>query len=121
MSDETDIRHSRKYEMRVYLDSMKAMYENALLQNGEVYDIAAALTQDFRSITSNAILADSRIIKILRYAIAPSISQMKFGQFFGISSIGKFENDKVLARHCQASSPQGHCTEDRIVRQTEVR
>jgi len=102
MSDETDIRHSRKYEMRVYLDSMKAMYENALLQNGEVYDIAAALTQDFRSITSRAILADSRIIKILRYAIAPSISQMKFGQFFGISSMGKFENDKVspgTARH----------------------
>jgi len=95
MSDETDIKHSRKYEMRVYLDSMKAMYENALLQNGEVYDIAADLTQDFRSITSKAILADSRIVKILRYAIAPSISQMKFGQFFDISSIGKFENDKI--------------------------
>ena len=95
MSDETDIKRSRKHEMRVYLNSMKAMYENALLQNGEVYDIAAALTQDFNSITSRAILTDSRIIKILRYAIAPSISQMKFGQFFGMSSIGTFENDKV--------------------------
>jgi len=95
MSDETDIRHSREYEMRVYLNSMKSMYENALLQNGEVYDIAAALTQNFRSITAKAILTDSRIIKILRYAIAPSISQMKFGQCFGISSIGKFENDKI--------------------------
>jgi hypothetical protein len=102
MSDESDVSRSRKYEMHVYLDSMKAMYENALLQNGEIYEIAAALTQDFRSITSRAILADSRIIKILRYAIAPSISQMKFGQFFGISSIGKFENDKIssgTARH----------------------
>lgn len=95
MSDESDIRRSRKYEMQCYLDSMKAMYENALLQNGEVYDSAARLTQDFCSITSEAILTDSRIIKILRYAIAPSISQMKFGQFFGISSISRFENDKV--------------------------
>jgi hypothetical protein len=95
MSDESDIDHSREYEMRVYLDSMKAMYENAILQNGEVYDIAAALTKDFRSISSKAILADSRIIKILRYAMAPSISQMKFGQIFGFSSISKFENDKV--------------------------
>jgi len=86
---------------------MKAMYENALLQNGEVYDIAATLTQDFRSVTSSAILADSRIIKILRYAIAPSISQMKFGQFFGISSVGRFENDRVLpdtAKHRSLTS-----------------
>jgi len=74
---------------------MKDMYENALLQNGEIYEIAASLTQDFCSITPRSILADSRIIKILRYAIAPSISQMKFSQFFGISSIGNFDNDKV--------------------------
>ena len=44
-------------------------------------------------INSKSILSDSRIIKILRYSICPSISQMKFGQFFGINSIEKFEND----------------------------
>ena len=81
--------------MRVYLASMKAMYENALTQNGEIYDIAAQLTSGFRAIAARAVLADSRIIKILRYAIAPSISQMKFGQFFGIASIDAFENDRV--------------------------
>ncbi len=81
--------------MRTYLDSMKAMYDNALAQNGEIYDIARTSTNDFRNITAAAIQADSRIIKILRYAIAPSISQMKFGQFFGMSSIDKFENDRL--------------------------
>lgn len=81
--------------MRTYLDSMKAMYENALAQNGEIYDIARDSTSDFQSITAAAICTDSRIIKILRYAIAPSISQMKFGQFFGLSSIDKFENDRL--------------------------
>ena len=95
MSIQTDIMDSQEREMRIYLRSMKAIYENALLQNGEIYDVAAKLTQDFRSITSEAILADSRIIKILRYAIAPAISQMKFGQVFGIASIGPFENDKI--------------------------
>lgn len=95
MSDEADISHSRVQEMRVYLDSMKNIYKNALLQNGEVYDVAAALTQSFRTITPKSILADSRIIKILRYAIAPSISQMKLGQIFNIPSIGPFENDKI--------------------------
>jgi hypothetical protein len=98
MSLEFDLKESREHEMRVYLDSMKAMYENALLQNGEIYDIAADLTDDFTRITPEAILEDSRIIKILRYAIAPSISQMKFGQFFGLSSLDKYEKDKLNPR-----------------------
>lgn len=102
MSLELDLKESRKHEMSVYLDSMKAMYENALLQNGDIYDIAATLTDDFARITADAILEDSRIIKILRYAVAPSISQMKFGQIFDLTSIGKYENDKLspqTARH----------------------
>ena len=98
MSLDLDLKQSREYEMRVYLDSMSAMYENALAQNGEIYDIARTSTKDFRNITTGAIMADSRIIKILRYAIAPSISQMKFGQFFGLGSIGIFENDRLEPR-----------------------
>lgn len=91
-----DIAQSREYEMRTYLNSMKAMYENALAQNGDVYDIAFELTKAFREISQEAILEDSRLIKALRYAVAPSISQMKFGQFFGLTSIDKFENDMVV-------------------------
>lgn len=95
MTFEDDLTHSREHEMRTYLNSMKAMYENALAQNGEIYDIAKESTKDFQDITAAAICADSRIIKILRYAIAPSISQMKFGQFFKMGSIDKFENDRL--------------------------
>jgi len=95
MTVSKDIARSREYEMRTYLNSMKAMYGNALAQNGDVYDIAFALTKAFKEITEDAILDDSRLIKALRYAVAPSISQMKFGQFFGLTSIDKFENDRV--------------------------
>lgn len=95
MSLEDDLKCSREHEMRTYLNSMKAMYENALAQNGELYGIARESTEDFQNITAAAICADSRIIKILRYAIAPSISQMKFGQFFGMGSVDKFENDRL--------------------------
>lgn len=95
MNVSEDIAQSREYEMRTYLNSMKAMYENALAQNGDVYDIAFELTKAFRKISKEAILEDSRLIKALRYAVAPSISQMKFGQFFGLTSIDKFEKDKV--------------------------
>jgi len=102
-----DIQQSREYEMHVYLDSMQAIYDNALEQNGELYDIAAQLTQDFAEITPAAILSDSRIIKILRYAIAPSISQMKFGQLFGLKSIDRYENAKLqpgMAKYRQLAS-----------------
>lgn len=95
MSLKDDLSQSREYEMRSYLGSMNSMYENALTQNGEVYDIARDSTKDFRSITAAAICADSRIIKVLRYAVAPSISQMKFGQFFGLRSINHFETDRL--------------------------
>ncbi len=90
-----DLKESRKHEMKVYLESMQTMYENALAQNGDIYDIASALTSAFRDIQGKHILEDSRIIKILRYAVVPSISQMKFGQFFGIKSISRFENEKL--------------------------
>lgn len=102
MAIEADIAQSRELEMRTYLDSMKAMYENALEQNGEAYDIAFELTNKFANISGNAVLADSRVIKVLRYAVAPSISQMKFGQCFGLTSIDKFENSKV------SSGTKGH-------------
>lgn len=95
MAIEEDIAQSREYEMRTYLNSMKAMYENALEQNVEVYDIAFDLTKAFSNISGKSVLADSRIIKTFRYAVAPSISQMKFGQFFGLTSIDRFEKDKV--------------------------
>ena len=77
------IARSREHEMHTYITSMRAMYENAILQNGEIYDFTFQVTQGFTNITAEAILADSRIVRILRYAVAPSISQMKFGQLFG--------------------------------------
>ena len=95
MSLKKDLLESREYEMKTYLASLKSMYENSVLQNGERYDIACELTNDFCNITAKSILEDSRIIKTFRYAMAPSISQMKFGQFFGLNSIGNFENDKI--------------------------
>lgn len=95
---EDDIAQSREFEMKTYLNSLKSLYENAISQNDDLYDIAFDLTKGFSNITEVPILADSRIIKILRYAIAPSISQMKFGQFFGLTSVDAFETSKLTPR-----------------------
>ena len=90
-----NILKSRGFEMKTYIDSMRSMYINAIDQNSELYDIANEMTKGFTQISTQSILNDSRIIKILRYAIAPTISQMKFGQFFNINSIDRFENNKL--------------------------
>lgn len=94
---EVDLDKSRSKEMEVYLDSMSAMYSNSIAQNGEIYDIAFDLTKEFKKISSKAITEDSRIIKMLRYSIAPSISQMKFGQMFSVRTSQKFEKDRLSA------------------------
>ena len=83
MTDVLDIAKSREFEMAVYLESMESMYENAVIQNGEIYDLAFNITAGFSAISKQTILEDSRIIKTLRYAVPPTISQMKFGQIFG--------------------------------------
>ena len=104
MTTESDIALSREYEMSMYLQSMSGMYEDALIQNGEVYDIALRLTHEFSRISEAAVLEDSRIIKTLRYAVAPTISQMKFGQLFGLSSTDKLEAKKVAIGSSQYST-----------------
>ena len=58
MTAKSDTEQSREFEMRTYLNSMKAMYDNALAQNGDVYDIAFRLTKGFSAIESSAILED---------------------------------------------------------------
>ena len=85
---------SRKQETEIYTNALKAMYETAFQANAEIYDSAFSLTKGFSDISVESILADSRIIKTLRYAMAPTISQMKFGQFVGLSSVDKFEKEK---------------------------
>jgi hypothetical protein len=86
---------SRELEEKIYLSAMSDMYKDALKKNIEIYECASKLTKSFTNIDQHSIVSDSRIIKILRYAISPSISQMKFGQFFGLNSIDVLENRKI--------------------------
>ncbi len=83
--------------MRIYVDSMRKLYATALLQNGEIYDIAFGLTDGFRRITGHSVGSDTRIIRILRYVVAPTFSQMKFGQLFGFDTMEKFERARIVS------------------------
>jgi hypothetical protein len=82
---------SRLSETKTYTSALRQMYVDAFDSNALIYDIAHKLTDGFTNITSASVMADSRVIKVLRYAVAPTISQMKFGQFVGLNSVDKFE------------------------------
>ncbi len=96
-SSTSDRQRSQELELKAYLNALPLMYKNAFDENGLIYDIASKLTDGFVNISPDAILSDSRIIKILRYAIAPSISQMKLGQFLGLKTVDRFEKSKLTS------------------------
>jgi hypothetical protein len=93
----TDIYQSRTFEMNTYVQTMSSIYRDSLTQNGMIFDLALQLTDDFANINTSSILDDSRILKVLRYCVTPSISQMKFGQFIGLTSTEIFEREKVTS------------------------
>jgi hypothetical protein len=92
-----ELERSRQFEMKAYIEQMDGLYRTHLAHNGVLFDIAAGLTDHFRGITAESIVEDSRVIKIGRYCVAPSISQMKFGQFFGLASTEPFEAEKLTS------------------------
>ena len=90
-----ELEKSRQFEMTAYIEQMDGLYRTHLEQNGLLFDITARLTDQFQRVTAKSILEDSRVIKIYRYCVAPSISQMKFGQFFEVASTEPFEAEKL--------------------------
>ncbi|MEK8021313.1 MAG: XamI family restriction endonuclease [Candidatus Parabeggiatoa sp.] len=88
---------SEKQEIDIFFKMSKQLFSDAINQSAELYDITADLLTDFRDITPEAILNDSRIIKILRYSIVPVISQMKLGQLIGLASTAPYENEVVTS------------------------
>jgi hypothetical protein len=94
MNLKENIRKSRELEIDIFVGQMKSIYEESLKENEALYDITYNATQGFKAINSATILSDSRVIKILRYSVSPTISQMKFGQMFEMTSIEPFEREK---------------------------
>ncbi|MCC8114350.1 MAG: XamI family restriction endonuclease [Bacteroidales bacterium] len=90
-----NLKVSETFETEIYFEMAQKLYGTCASQCEELYHIAIRTTEEFKNVTPEAILEDSRIIKILRYCMLPCQSQMKFGQLLGLSSTSKFEDVKV--------------------------
>lgn len=90
-----DIHDSEKYETGIFFKMAKELYGTCAIQSEDLFRTAFKLTHEFSNITPKAVLADSRIIKILRYSMLPVISQMKLGQLVGLNTTSDFEDKYV--------------------------
>jgi hypothetical protein len=86
-----EARLSEELEMKLFFEKMRTLYRTSFGETSDLYDRAFHLTRGFRKITEEAVVADTRIIKILRYIMEPALSQMKLGQLVDLSSTSLLE------------------------------
>jgi len=67
-----------------------------------LYDQTVTASKNFTSITREALRFDPRIVKTLRYCLAPVISQMRLGQLIGLGTTESFEEQGAIPTDEQA-------------------
>lgn len=93
-----DIKDSECFETDIFFRMAKELYGTCARQCESLYHTTYDLTKGFSDISPDAVLTDSRIVKILRYSMLPVASQMKLGQLLGITSTSDFE-DKIVEKN----------------------
>ena len=86
---------SEKYETEIFFTMARKLYDDCAIQSKDLYRMTLKITDNFRNITPEMIVADSRIIKVLRYCMIPAISQMKLGQLVGLDTTSGIEDEKI--------------------------
>lgn len=95
MSIREELIRSEEFETEIFFRMARALYNDCETQCEDLFDITMEKTNAFQAITPEAILDDSRIIKVLRYCMLPVISQMKLGQLVDLSTTKDFEDRRI--------------------------
>lgn len=115
---EDTLARSEEYEQSLYFEKSKELYAENVQRTKALFTICARLTNGFRDINGDAIVSDSRIVKILRYCMAPSISQMKMGQSVGMNSTDAFEDERVVNAPRKRAAYQKLCNAAPLIAET---
>ena len=84
---------SQKREEQTYKDLTLDLYKGLQDPLKTLYDQMVDATANLTTITVRSLQQHPHVIKILRYCLAPTISQMRLGQIVGIGSTRPFEVD----------------------------
>lgn len=87
------VRESQQFEEDIFLTKIRDFYEEEFEKNKKLYNYVASHTNNFREFGPEVIREEPNVVKLLRYLVKPPISQMKFGQFAGITSTDSYERD----------------------------
>ncbi len=88
-----DLERSRQLEKTTYKELTLGLYRGLQAPLKALYDQMVSATGNLTAITARSLQDHPQIIKVLRYCLAPVISQMRLGQIIGITSTGPFEKD----------------------------
>lgn len=83
---EQDIQVSAANEDRIYRSNLSTMYDAAFTKALALFDEVFTVTGAFKVFPIEGFLENPNRLKILRYIIKPSLSQMKFAQQFSLPS-----------------------------------
>lgn len=86
-----EMARSEANEERIYKELTLALFRELQTPLKTLYDEMAVATAQLTSLSAEAIQTCPRIVKILRYCLAPVISQMRLGQIIEMDSTEPFE------------------------------
>src|SRR5581483_1976148 len=89
-----EMARSEELEAQVYRLLTSTLYQSLQAPLKDLYDRTFAATDLLTVLTGNVIRGDPPIIKILRYCLAPTVSQMRLGQIIDLSTTADFERDE---------------------------
>ena len=85
------MRMSEANEEKTYLSLTRSLFDQIQNPLKLLYDDTATVTDRFTRISPEVIRANPKIIKTLRYCLAPVVSQMRLGQLIGVDTTEAFE------------------------------
>jgi hypothetical protein len=98
-----EMRRSEADEERTYKELTLGLFRELQAPLKRLYDEAVAATADFMALTPQAVQDNPKIVKVLRYCLAPVISQMRLGQILELDSTEGFEERAERPTDAQAA------------------
>lgn len=98
-----EMRRSEAEEEGIYKQLTLTLFRELQEPLKRLYDEMAAATSQLTELTPRVVQEHPRIIKVLRYCLAPTISQMRLGQIIELDSTEGFEEKNIRPGDQQAS------------------
>ncbi len=97
-----EMKTSEAEEEKIYKELTVELFRELQEPLKDLFEQALTATEQFTAITAAVLKEHPKIIKTLRYCLAPTISQMRLGQLIGLSTTEAFEGQGAVPSDDQA-------------------